>query len=212
MKTTLKKKAVAAGLVAGMTAGLGAGLLLEMSGTAGASDPAVEATADASADDTAGSRAERRAARLQEVLAPLVEAGTITQAQADAVIAALAEAAPEFEGRHGRHGRHGDHMGDRRGAGMIGVVVDTLGITFEDLRTAVAGGQTLAEIAAANGSSGEELIAALVERLEIRLADHVADGELTDAEAAERLADATARITEFVNDTPSLDEFGRHGR
>lgn len=207
MMTTLKKKAVAAGLVAGMTAGLGAGLLLEVSGTAGASSTAVESTTADATDDTADSRAERRAARLQEVLAPLVEAGTITQAQADAVIAALAEAAPEFEGRHGRHGGHGD----RRGAGMIGVVVDTLGMTFEDLRTAVADGQTLAEIAAANGSSGEELIAALVERLEIRLADHVADGELTEAEAAERLADATAKITEFVNDTPSLDEFGRHG-
>mgnify|MGYP003338548994 CR=1 FL=1 len=136
-----KKKIVTAGLVAGLLAGAGAGLVLEVSGSAGAEQRISAAAgggmvaADGSADPAAD-----HAAHLQSILQPLVDDGTLTQAQADAVIAAL-EAAGPMDGLHrdemGRHhgGRDGGMGIEGLGPDALTVVADTIGISADDLRT-----------------------------------------------------------------------------
>ena len=123
--------------------------------------------------------------RIAEVLVPLVDDGTLTQAQADAVAEVLAERAGEFRGRHGAH---------------LEEIAEFLGITSEEIREALQEGSTLGDIADANGSSAEELIGFMVDQASERLDEAVADGRITEEEAAERLAEITERITEGVNE------------
>ena len=112
--------------------------------------------------------------------------GTITQTQADTVVETLVEARPE------RHGRFG-------GGERLENLVEIMGIDAEVWIEGLEDGQTLAEIAAANGSSEAELTAVLVGEAEEHLADAVESGRLTQEEADERLVQMTERITDRVN-------------
>lgn len=201
------KKMTAVGLAVGLVAGAGAGLILEMSGSAGASSAVVsqetDQETDAGTDTTASQdREARHSERLAEVLQPLVDDGTLTDEQMDAVVETLVAAGPV--GGHGRGG-HG------RGGHGISVVAETLGLTAEEIRAAIESGQTIADLAAANGSSGDAVIDAMVAEVSAHLAEKVAAGDLTQEEADAKLAEATERITEFVNNTPEPPEGGRRG-
>lgn len=214
----MNKKLTAAGLAAGLLAGTGAGLILELSGSANAASSVV---AVAGADDTGtdstdgtdtgtGTDAARPdpGQRLAEVLQPLVDDGTLTPAQLDAVTAALQAAGPM--GHVGpADGRGGPGMG--RGGANLDVVASTLGLTADEVRTAIEGGQTIADLAAANGSSADNVIDALVAALKTHLDEEVAAGDHTQAEADQILADATTRITDFVNNTQAAGPMGGEG-
>ncbi|MEP7200988.1 MAG: hypothetical protein ABI894_00150 [Ilumatobacteraceae bacterium] len=206
----MKKKLAGTGLAIGLVAGAGAGYILEMSGSAGASSAisAVAAVDDSTTSTTAadpavtdtGAATDAAGAttRLQTVLQPLIDDGTITQAQADKIIAALVAAGPM--GGHRGPGRLGDH---RRPGPGLDVVATTLGITADDVRTALQGGQTIAELAVSNGKTAQDVIDAIVAESTTRINEAVAAGKLTQAEADQRLADLTTRVTEFVNNTPA---------
>ena len=201
----MNKKLTAIGLSAGLLAGAGAGFLLEMSGSAGASSngaTVVTVATDDTTSDAAGStggtdtaaadtdRAAEHAARLQEALQPLVDDGTLTQDQVDKVIAALEAAGP----------MGGDHAGPGMGmGGNLDAAAAVIGITTDELQTALQSGQTLAEIAVANGSSAQAVIDALVAEVKAHFDEEVAAGEHTQADADARLAEATTRITDMVN-------------
>ena len=89
----------------------------------------------------------------QDALAPLVANGTISQSQADAVIAALEAARPE--------GGPGFGHGFGHGADLEAAAT-AIGITEDELRTALQSGQSLAEIAQAHGVTPQAVIDALV--------------------------------------------------
>jgi len=204
----MNKKLTAVGLTAGLIAGAGAGLILEVSGSAGASNQTA-AVAEPNEDQATPAEGDRPdpTERLQEVLQPLVDDGTITQAQADAVIEALQAAAPQ--GGPGGPGRPGGHG---RGPGFK-VVAETLGLTEEEVRQAVIDGQTLAELAAANGSSAAELVDAILADIKSHMDEKVAAGDMTQEEADAKLAEAEERVTEFVNNTkPPLGPGGPGGQ
>lgn len=189
----MNRKLVSTGLVAGLVAGTGAGLILQQTGLAGASN-VVSAVAvdDAASTDTASTDTRPdRSERLTEVLQPLVDDGTLTAAQMEAVIAALDAAGPMGGGGPG-HG-HG------RGGFGLEAAATALGMTTDELRTALQDGSTIAEVATAQGVDVQTVIDALVAEATTRLAEKVADGELTQAEADERIAELTTRITEQVN-------------
>ena len=192
----MNKKMAAAGLAAGLVAGTGAGFILQLTGSAGAAGTSISATTPA--DDSADSERPDRSERLLEVLQPLVEDGTLTQAQLDSVIETLVAAGP-MGGEHG--GRGG------RGPGLE-VVASTLGMTAEEVREAISNGQTLAQLAEANGSSGEALIDAILAEMTTHLDEKVAAGDLTQEEADAKLAEATTRVTEFVNNTGEAGPMG----
>ena len=155
----MNNKLAAVGLAAGLLGGAAAGLALGVPGLAGAQSDATTTTTpattapdstapDTTAPDTTGPGTDTetaapkdRSAWMTEALAPLVSAGTITQAQADAVIEALQAAKPE--------GRHGP------GPGIVHASIDTaataLGVTSEELRTALRDGKSVADVAAEKG-------------------------------------------------------------
>jgi polyhydroxyalkanoate synthesis regulator phasin len=212
----MNKKMATAGLAAGLLAGTGAGLILQMSGSAGAAGTSITAitepveTTDTTATDTAAdattdaARAADREARLQEVLKPLVDDGTLTQAQADSVVATFVAAGPIGGGGHGGPGGRGGGPG-------LSVVATTLGMTEAEVRDAISNGQTLAQLAEAKGSTAQALIDAILADHKTHLDEKVAAGELTQAEADAKLAEATTRITEFVNNTDASTLMGPGG-
>ncbi len=147
------------------------------------------ATAATSDTTVTGATAER-ISRISDALAGLVNEGTITQDQADAVASTLADSLPGPGGQGGR-GPGG------RGPGLS-VAADTLGMTEDAVRAALEGGASLASLAQEKGVSLDSLVAALVADAESHLADHVAAGDLTQTQADERLADLEDRIAEMV--------------
>ncbi len=207
----MKKRIVTAGLVAGLLAGAGAGLILENSGFAGASnvaavtatttpgassDPAAPAAPAAPADEARPDPS----VRLAEVLKPLVDDGTLTQAQADKVVETLAANMPQGGGREGRGGGHGGGQGrQERRAMALDAAATALGTTADDLRTQLESGSTLAQIATAKGVDVQTVVDALVAEANAKLAQAVTDGKITQAQADTRSEKLTERITDMVN-------------
>lgn len=208
------RRATAIGLTAGLLGGGAAGLLFAVpsltsaaSGTVTLQDSGDTGT-DTDTDSTVTITDEQSArpepgTRVREALQALVDDGTITAEQADAVAAHLATSMP------GRGG-HGD-MGGRGHGGRAfdgTVVADALGITADELRTALQDGQSIADVAAAQGVDVQVVIDALVAEAETRIAQGVTDGRFTQEEADAKLTELTDRITERVNQTGG---FGRGG-
>lgn len=124
--------------------------------------------------------------RIIEKLQPLVDDGTLDESEAAAVAELLAG---EFRGpRRGPGGFHG-----------LAAVADFLGLDGEEMRAAVQEYDTIAEIAAASGSSADAVVGHLLSLCEERLDEAVESGRITEEEKAEMLANAEERITEMVN-------------
>lgn len=202
----MKKRLVGTGLAIGLVAGTGAGLALELSGSAGAAtgrtaavSAVVDPTTDDATDDTAIDDAGRPdpSTRLQEVLKPLVDDGTITQAQADKVIETLVAAQPIGGGHRGPGGRHGGRIGPG-----LDVVATTLGITADEVRTALMDGQSIADLAVSKGKTAQDVIDAILAEATTQINAKVTAGDITQAQADRRLAALTGWVTEFVNSTP----------
>lgn len=172
------------GLTAGLLGGGAAGLLMTGTTLAGAqtADPNTTTTAPA-----AGAMKAPRSDWARSALDGLVAKGTISQAQADQVLAAL-EAARPAKG-----------MGKGRGFGKLDAAASALGMTVDELRTALQGGQSLAAVAQEKGIDTGKVVDALMAQLKAHLDQHVASGKNTQAEADQMLADARARIQAFVN-------------
>ena len=179
----MNKKLVSISLGAGLIVGSAAGLIAVPAVSGAQSTSSTTATAPANRPDPS--------VRLNETLKPLVDAGTITQAQADAVIAALKADMPE-RGERGRGGKGGPGMD---------VAAQALGMTADELQTALKGGQTLAQVAESKGVNVQVVVDALVASATNHINEEVASGELTQAEADEKLANVTERVTERVNNT-----------
>ncbi len=187
----MRNKLPVIGLVAGLTIGSVGGLALGVPGLVGAQTTTT--TPDATTPSTTAPGAEARPDRTQwttDALAPLVADGTITQAQADAVTKALEAARPQGDG----HGPRGGFM-----RASLETAATAIGIDVEALRTALQGGQTLAQVAEANGKDAQVVIGALVAEAKTRLDAKVADGTITQAEADTKLTEATERATAVVN-------------
>ena len=174
MNRTIRTSFAAAGLAGSLLFG-SAGLALAQSTT-----PSTTATATAATAATTTARPDR-SARLTSTLAPLVTAGTLTQAQADAVVKALVAAQPIGGGMGGGPGRGGRGIGHNSA-----VVAKALGISEADLMTALQSGQTIAQVATSKGVSLQTVISAIV------AAEKIEHPNQTDAALL-------ARVTNHVN-------------
>lgn len=143
-----------------------------------------------------------RESSVAEVLDGLVDDGTLTAEQRDAVADALAAARADRVGH-----RFGDRGGHRFGH-LGGEVLEGLGLDAETVRDGIADGLTLGEIADANGSSAEALAEALVEQFESRLDAAVDAGRLDADDAEERRAEIEERVDDLV---AGEIELGRRG-
>lgn len=87
----------------------------------------------------------------------------------------------------------------RRGGCNLDDEAAAIGIETAELEAAIDGGQTIAEVAEANGVDADTVIDALVEAKVERLDGKVEEGRLTQEEADAKLASATEKITNRVN-------------
>ncbi len=174
------------------TAGVAAALAV--AGVAALAAPVAAATAE---EDTT-----TRAEAIVEALAGLVDDGTLTQEQAEEVATTLDES-DALRGGPWRGGGH--HPG-------LTTAATALGMTEDELRTALEVEGSLADVAAMQGVETAVLVDALVAARTEHLQDRVAEGDLTQAEADERIAALPEHVAALVEGETRLGEHGRgHG-
>lgn len=122
-------------------------------------------------------------------LAELVKKGTITQAQADAILAAAKAAKTAAEAMRPTKPDH---------AAQLALIASTIGIDSATIQSRLKAGESLATIA---GAKKDALIAALVADHTKRIDADVAAGKLTADQATKMKAKLTEHVTEHVNST-----------
>jgi hypothetical protein len=127
-------------------------------------------------------------------LKPLVDAGTITQAQADAVKDALSKAKPAFPG--GR--KPGAPFGGPVGKDPAKIAA-ALGMTEADLKAGLESGKTLAQLATEHGKDPAAVAQVIIDDVNARIDGALSNGRITQAQADQMKADAKARADDIVN-------------
>lgn len=188
------------GLVAGLalTAALVVGVLA-VTGPAGAQSEAGDSdtTGDAATTGTeVGSGIEER---LNDVLAPLITDGTLTEDQRDAVVETLlaARGSGHLDGRYGGH--HGRGPGGGRWLASAADLAELLGLSTEELRTGLRGGDTLADLAADSGVEVSAVVDLLLGSATDRVDAAIDSGRLDAGERENCLAALEVGITARVN-------------
>ena len=132
-------------------------------------------------------------ASIKSALSGLVSNGTLTQAQADKVAGTLDSQLP-LRGMGGPGGMGGMEMAQTHDA-----AAKALGMTSDELYSAVQGGKTLADIAKDQKVTVGSLVKAMAAAAESQLTTAVKDGTLTQAQADTMKGSLTQRITDQVN-------------
>jgi hypothetical protein len=138
---------------------------------------------------------------LAAILSGLVAKGTLTQAQVDAINAAIAAAQSSAETK----------MSAKRAADLT-LIATTIGIDVTTLQTRLAAGDSLATIA---GAKTAALITALVAAESAEIDAAVTAGKITAAQATTLKANLTPAVTAIVNGTRGVfggprGDMGRH--
>ncbi len=167
------KKVLTLAMIAGLTVG-------GLSVASVASAQSYGGDQDASASDTTDSNVE----------ADTTDPGSIVLVQDEAD-----GETPDAEATPGeRNGRRG-----HRGGCNLDDAAEAIGIDEADLRAAVESGDTIADVAEANGVDVDTVIDSMVEAKAEHIAEKVDEGRITQEEADEKLADLEAKITDRVN-------------
>ena len=144
----------------------------------------VSAIANPMAGGAMGKKGDQGAG-LTTVLSTLVKAGTITQAQADAITAAATAAKSAHEANKGANR-----------AAHQALIATTIGKSAAEIQTGLAAGQSLGVIA---GDKRAALITALVADHTKKIDAAVTAGKMTAAQATTMKADLTAHVTAQVD-------------
>ncbi len=160
-------------------------------------------------------------------LLPVALAAAIGVAAVSVISARSSDGGQRHVGGASSEGEEESKRGDcegRKGHRALGASVSELaelvGTDVDGLKDALADGQTLAAIAAANGVEAQTVIDAMVERVNGRIDAAVEAGKLTSDEADAKRSEAATRIEDVVNngfDRENLRGWGKgrwrgHGR
>jgi len=147
---------------------------------------------NAIANPMAGQKMEARENALKSILAGLVTKGTITQAQSDAITAAVTAARVAHEAdRDANAAAH-----NARRVAHEALIASTIGIDAATIKTRLQAGETLGAIAGAKKSA---LITALVAEATKDIDAAVTAGKMTAAQATTLKSGLTARVTAQVD-------------
>lgn len=133
---------------------------------------------------------------LQNRVDAALEAGTITSAQATELKQRIEEGEVPLVGVGAGLGHRG---GGHHGFVDFSTAADYLGLTEAQLRTKLEAGDTLAEIAKAQGKTAAGLVDRLVTAAKADLDEKVAAGRITAAQRTSILADLESRLEDVVN-------------
>ncbi|HKW78136.1 MAG TPA: hypothetical protein VJQ09_03490 [Candidatus Limnocylindria bacterium] len=135
--------------------------------------------------------ADNKADRLKTILDALVKKGVITQAQEDAILAALKDAAADE--------RKKDEALRHVFADLFEQSAKYLGLTPADLKAKLPGTSLAAIANGTPGKSRDGLIAALTTAVDDAIAKALADNKITKEQADKAKAEAPAHVTKFVD-------------
>jgi hypothetical protein len=130
--------------------------------------------------------------KLAGILSDLVKKGTLTQAQVDALNAAVAAARTADDAQH----LADKTAHDAERAALEALVAKTIGVDAAVIKTRLAAGESLGAIA---GAKKDALIAVLVADETKRIDAAVTAGKLTAAQATTMKAGLVAHVTAEVN-------------
>ena len=151
----------------------------------------------------------------QQVVDEALAEGWLTEGQADRMRERFEEGfgpgmkephlAP-FGAKPGRPGgpRHGGFPG-RAADGRLALTAEVLDMPMEDLVAALKEGQTIAEVAAAQGVDTQAIVDAHLEALSERLDRAVENGRMTEKQAQWRLEQAQTQIERFIEEGHPFD-------
>jgi hypothetical protein len=192
---SLRNKVVMGAVAAAALIGGGGALAATQLG----SDKEQQAILDDAAQQLGVQPSELRAALVDAYEARInaaVDAGDLSQEQADDLKARLeADGAPLLGGPlfHG-----GEHFGIRV-VGGLDTAATYIGLSQDELHSRLESGDTLAEIATAEGKTVDGLVQAMVDAAEKDIAAAVDTGRLPQSQADEILSDLPQHIEDLVN-------------
>jgi polyhydroxyalkanoate synthesis regulator phasin len=131
---------------------------------------------------------------LTTILKELVTKGTISQAQADSIVAAITAAQTAAKENRPVGPKGGALKGDRVATDAL--ISKTIGVDTATIKSRLNAGESLAMIA---GAKKDALVTALVADHTKRIDAAVTAGTLTAVQATAMKADVVAHVTEMVN-------------
>ena len=141
--------------------------------------------------------------KIKKLVAGVALAGALTVGTAGVAVAAEGSGATTDPSAQ-TAGRHPWLRHQLRKA-AVGIVTDTLGVSRQDLRTAVQGGQTISQYATSLGKDPQTVVDALTNAGNTKLDQLVADGKITQERADTAKGKLPARIDKLMN-----RQFGQH--
>jgi hypothetical protein len=175
-------------IVAGLLGGLAVGLTLGAPGVAHS-----QSTATTSPSSSTSTKSSARDEYLQSVLAPLVKNGTITQAQADAVVKQLESAAKPLVGGFARLPGVND---------VFSAAAKKIGVTEDALKTALRNGQSIADVAKSKHVDPNAVVDAMVAAAKSDLDQAVKNGKISASVEQTQLNRLKDMFTTMVNAKP----------
>lgn len=118
--------------------------------------------------------------------------------------AAFAQEGQGGPGGFGGFGGRGGRGGDGAGLEIISTVTEATGLTLEQIRTGLQGGQTLGELIAAIGGNLDEVKASVIGAVTEAINQRVTEGKLTQERADEIIATLNSRVDEVLNSTQPI--------
>ena len=148
-------------------------------------------------------------------LAEEVASGKHTQAEADAKLAEFSTRVTTMVNTAGLPQGKGGHEGKggpRGGKFASEAVATTLKLTAAELKTELQAGKSLATIAKAQNVDIADVKAAITKEFKAHLAEEVASGKHTQAEADAKLAEFSSRLDDMVNNVRPAGGPEGHGK
>lgn len=157
---------------------------------------AIVAATDTGATAVAAAEKDRPKDGIKTILDRLVASGTITQAQEDAILKALKDAAGQHKDRRGAE------LLKRALGELMEVSVSYIGLPKEAVMGQLKAGKSLGEIANTQpGKSREGLISYDVAQVTAQIDKALAEGKITREQAERLKADLAPHVTKFVDHT-----------
>jgi len=138
-------------------------------------------------------------AALDTKLDEKVLAGDLTQEAADAAYARAETALPTLMDREPTPGEHRGKI-QKAVRSAINTAAEVIGVEPKELVEAMKAGDTIADVATANGVDPDAVVDALVARATAKLDEAVANGRISEEKAAEIKGGLEARMTKLVNE------------
>jgi hypothetical protein len=143
--------------------------------------------------------------KIKKLVAGVALAGAFTVGTAGVAVAADGAGGTATQDPSAQAGRRHPGLRAEIRKGAVQVVTDTLGVSRQDMRTALQGGQTISQYATSLGKDPQAVVDALTNAVTTKLDQLVADGTIQQARADMVKSKLPARIDRLMN-----RQFGQH--